>query len=360
MLIFLSIFIAIIIFLFFYIKAEIGKYPDANRIEQFKKLPYFRNNHFVNIYKPIDGYKNSNIREDMQKCSRIKILMRLLFPTTNHEIRKAYLNKKSFTDITNKSAVYWFGHAMVLMELSGKRILIDPVFGRASPVPFMVNRYTSAPIKRNELPKIDYVLITHNHYDHLERATVKYLYKKQNVHFIVPLGVLDTLIGWGVKPGNITELGWEDDVKLDDKIKITAEPAIHFSGRWLTHQGTSLWNSYVIQNDMDNIFCAGDGTYGEHIDMIAKKYKTFTLAMIECDAWNIRWPYFHTFTRESVEMIKKLNADFLLPVHWGIFNLGMHEFYTSIQMLQNEMMDGGLKHKLLLPAMGERIILSQN
>ena len=253
-------FIILALWLGLYVKRETGRQPTAEQLERFENLAYFNNGRFFNYYKPIDGFKNSNELEATKDQSMFVIMKNLLFPN-KVKMQKVNLTKNSFSIKPDDFAFYWFGHSTVLLELSGKRIIIDPVFGNASMIPFTVNRRTSAPVKVKDLPKIDYVLITHNHYDHLERKTIQQLNRRDSI-FIVPLGIHETLIGWGVKPGNITELGWEDDVKLDDKIKITAEPAIHFSGRWLTHQGTSLWNSYVIQNDMDNIFCAGNGTYG--------------------------------------------------------------------------------------------------
>ena len=351
----IAFFVIFALWLALYVKREVGRQPTEPQLQKFEKLPYFNDGRFFNYYKPIDGFKNLNELEEVKNQSMFIIMKNLLFPK-KVQMKKVNLTKNSFAKKPDDFAFYWFGHSTVLLELSGKRIIIDPVFGNASMIPFTVRRRISSPVKRKDLPKIDYVLITHNHYDHLERKTIQYL-NKHNSIFIVPLGLYETLIGWGVEDKRIVELGWEDFYKIDDKLKIIAEPAMHFSGRWLNDRNKTLWNSYVIQNDGRNIFCAGDGAYGEQIDMIAKKYKKFELAMIESDAWNVRWPYVHMFTRESIEIVKKLNANYLLPVHWGVFNLAMHDFDTSIKMLQNEAKNSGIDNKLLLPAIGEKVVL---
>ena len=180
---------------------------------------YFHNGRFFNYYKPIDGFKNLNESEEVKNQSMFIIMKNLLFPK-KVQMKKVNLTKNSFAKKPDDFAFYWFGHSTVLLELSGKRMIIDPVFGNASMIPFTVNRRTSAPVKVKDLPKIDYVLITHNHYDHLERKTIQQLNRRDSI-FIVPLGLYETLIGWGVKGKHIIELGWEDFYKIDDKLKIS-------------------------------------------------------------------------------------------------------------------------------------------
>ena len=347
-----------LIFLFFsYIRSEKGRRVTPEQKKEFEKLPYYKNGKFFNIYKTIDGYKNtSELEENVETLNLFKMIWKLR-KIKKVKINKVQLTKNDFQSKPDDFSVRWLGHAMVIVEISNKRIIIDPVFGSPSPIPYIVKRNTKAPLKRKDLVNIDYVLITHNHYDHLERKTMQ---KLKNSKFIVPLGVGIALEGWGVSKENIVELGWGDEFVVDNKLKITAEPSIHMSNRWINDFNETLWNSYVIQNDKNTIFCAGDGTYGTHIDMIAKKYGKFDLAMIESDAWNASWKYMHMFTRESIEVIKKLQASYLLPVHWGIFDLGMHSFDLSIHMLENEAKNAGLYDKLLLPALGEKVMFDKD
>ena len=230
------------------------------------------------------------------------------------------------------------------------------------PIPFLSLKWQNTSIKRKELPKIDFVLITHNHYDHLERKTIQYLNKK-NVLFIVPLGLSDTLEWWGIHKDKIIELGWGEKYQNSD-IVFNAEPAIHFSGRWIFDQNKTLWNSYVIQsinekNDKidKQIFCAGDGGYGEHIEYIANKYHNFDISLIEIDAWNEKWPYIHMFPKEVIQATKQLNSKYILPVHYGIFPLGMHNYDTSIKMIIDYAKKEKIIEKLLTPTIGEKITI---
>jgi L-ascorbate metabolism protein UlaG (beta-lactamase superfamily) len=139
----------------------------------------------------------------------------------------------------------WFGHSTLMIELDGKRILIDPVFKNAGPFPGITKRYDISPLKRKDLPRIDIVIITHDHYDHLERATIKFLADKE-IEFIVPLGVGARLRGWGVDKDKITELGWDQEITFGS-LKITACTAIHYSGRSHRDKNKTLWASWVIK-----------------------------------------------------------------------------------------------------------------
>ena len=354
----------------FLLKREVGKIPNDNDLSKFTDLPYFQNGRFVNIYESITGFKNDG---NEKYNFDFKTMVKMLFFQKNNpkqQIPITHLNKNNFSTIPSEFAVYWLGHSNVIFELSGKRIIVDPTFSNAGPIPFIVKRYVKSPLNIRDLPHFDYVLITHNHYDHLERKAIKALNKQANITFITPLGLSTTLIGWGVKKEKIVEIGWGQSVAFDDLI-FNGEPAIHFSGRWLNDSGKTLWNSYVIQvktnNNSDNnaikrqIFCAGDGGYGTQIDYIAKKYGkygNFEIATIEIDAWNTGWPYVHMFTREALEIASKLKVKYLLPVHWGVYNLAMHNWKTSINMLLDENKKIHITN-ILTPIMGEKLNLLQ-
>ena len=352
------------------LKREVGKIPNDKDLSKFKGLPYFQNGRFVNIYENITGFKNDG---NEKYNFDFKTMVKMLFFQKNNPKQQmpiTHLNKNNFSTIPSEFAVYWLGHSNVIFELSGKRIIVDPTFSNAGPVPFIVKRYVNSPLNIRDLPHFDYVLITHNHYDHLERKAIKALNQQANTTFIVPLGLSTTLISWGVKNDKIVEIGWGQSVAFDDLI-FNGEPAIHFSGRWLNDGGKTLWNSYVIQvktnNNSDNnaikrqIFCAGDGGYGTQIDYIAKKYikyGNFDIATIEIDAWNTGWPYVHMFTREVLEIASKLKVKHLLPVHWGVYNLAMHNWKKSINMLLDENRKIHITN-ILTPMIGEKLNLLQ-
>ena len=346
----------LLLFTIFVFIRNAGKSPTKDQLKQFEKLPYFKDGHFINIYNPIDGFKNLNDNEDNdEKISLIKIIKQIS-KKEKVKIEKVELSQDSFDKIPSNASLYWLGHSNVILELNGKRIIFDPIFDNAFPLPFFVSRYTQSPIKREELPHIDYVIISHNHYDHMERKTIIAL---KNSKIIVPLGNKERLVNWGVSEKNIIEVGWGDKI-TDNNLIINAEPAIHHTQRGFFDIDIKLWNSYVIQSfekekNYKQIYFSGDSAYGEHIDAIAKKYGKFDLAMVECDAWNVRWKYFHTFTREVVQIMKQLQVKKILPIHWGVFNLGMHKYYTSINMLISEAKKEKIDNKVLLTKIGEKV-----
>ena len=218
-----------------------------------RNLPYYNNGVFMTTAKSLD-HELYKYKDNKEKWSIFAIIGK----SKNAPQKQLPTIKPEFGEKPSDFAIYWLGHSTTIIELDNKRILIDPVFGNAAPVPFVVCRYNKAVIKRNELPKLDYVLITHNHYDHLEKKTVKYL---KNNKFIVPLGVKDILVNWGIKKENIVELAWNEDFK-DDSIYIKALTGIHFSGRTLNDSNKTLWNSYIIQGKNKKIFWSGDTGYG--------------------------------------------------------------------------------------------------
>ena len=197
---------------------------------------------------------------------------------------KNKLSKNDFSEPPSDFATYWFGHSTVVLELDGKRILFDPVFKNAGPLPIITKRYDESPLQRDELPEIDLVILTHDHYDHLEMATIKFLADK-DLRFIAPLGVGARLEGWGVPSNKITELGWEQET-IYDALKITALPGIHYSGRSNSDRNQTLWASYAIKGNDKNIFNSGDTGYGKHLKEIGEKYGPFDMASMAKDGRN--------------------------------------------------------------------------
>ena len=350
------------------LQIEIGVSPRKTDIQKYENREYLGKKYcydgrFHNIFNPIEGYKIPSEKEDnYTNFSIIKMLTKRYKKPKNSIIKIKHLSKNDFAKKIQKDAFYWLGHSSLILELSGKRIIIDPVFDNASPIKFIMKRWNKSPIKRKDLPKIDYVLITHNHYDHLEKKTIQFL---KYSHFIVPLGLKKLLIYWGVYEDNITEIGWGEKFE-NDNIIFNAEPSLHFSQRFFDDTNKTLWNAYVIQTKNSNntnqfnkqIFIAGDGGYGENIAHISNKYKQygkFNLIAVEIDAWNVRWPYLHMFPRENIEVIKQFNPDKFLPVHYGVFPLGMHEYDLSINMLLDVAKRHNVYDKILTPAIGEKV-----
>lgn len=269
-----------------------------------------------------------------------------------YDLPKVRLKKSDFTAAPSSYALYWLGHSSAIVELDGLRILIDPVLGNAGPFPGIASRYTASPIERGELPDVDVVLITHDHYDHLEMETIKFLSDK-DIRFIAPLGVGAHLLGWGVAEENITELGWDESFPVGS-LKITACPGVHYSGRSGKDRNKTLWAGYVIRGKEKNIFWSGDSGYGEHFKKIGEDYGPFDLACVEIDGWNAGWPNTHLFPEEAVAVCEDVHAGLLLPVHWGVFDLALHPWDESIETVWNLAKERGIG--MVTPLMGEKMI----
>ncbi len=332
----------IIGYLGFYAFREIGQQPTPAEIQRYAQLPYFKNGRFQSPMPQVVDMKNIRNGDGsvfLRFLTKSKFAPKHPFPTEP-------LNRESFAKTPENFGFYWLGHSSVIFELAGKRLIVDPVFDNAAPLPFVVPRYMDAPISRKDLPPIDYVIITHNHYDHLERKTVQHL---KDSHFIVPLGVGAALRGWGISADRITELGWGDTFYLPP-IRITAETASHFSGRQFSDRDLTLWNSYVIQTPTHQIFWAGDTGYSPHFAAIGEKYGPFDLVTMEIDGWNTGWKNTHLFPNEVLQAMTDLKSRNLLPVHWGIFDLALHPYNESVEMLYQSVSQTDVN--LIVPQMG--------
>lgn len=265
---------------------------------------------------------------------------------------KKMLTQNDFTETPADFATYWLGHSTVILELDGKRILFDPVFKNAGPLPIITRRYDESPLKREELPEIDLVILTHDHYDHLETATIKHLADK-DIKFLTPLGVGTRLEGWGVPKKNITELGWNQETTFDS-ITITVLPGIHYSGRSNSDRNQTLWASYAIKGKDKNIFNSGDTGYGTHLKEIGEKYGPFDLAFVEIDGWNNGWPLTHLFPDQAIQLCKDVDAKLLFPTHWASFDLALHPWDESIQLVADKAAENDIE--LVTPLMGEKIV----
>lgn len=247
------------------------------------------------------------------------------------ELPRNILAKGDFPEVPSSYAVYWLGHSTAIIELDGYRILIDPVFENAGPLPVIAKRMSVPPLQRKEIPIIDIVLITHDHYDHLETETIKFLADK-NIQFIAPLAVGARLKGWGVPDSEISELGWDQTV-THGTLRITAAPTVHYSGRSYNDKNKTLWASYVIKGETKNLYWSGDTGYGEHFKEIGRKYGPFDLAFIEIDAWNKGWPNTHLFPEQVITAYQDLDAKLLFPIHFSTFDLALHRWDESINLV---------------------------
>lgn len=256
---------------------------------------------------------------------------------------------------TDAPAFVWFGHSSYLLTCKGYTLLMDPVFsGSASPFSFMIKAYEGADVyKVADMPAINLHLQSHNHYDHLDKKTIKAL-KSQTDKYIVPGGVLQDLTSFGVSADKITEMEWGDVLEVNEDIKLTATPARHFAGRGLK-RNTSLWNSYVLEFFGLKIFVGGDSGYGEHIKQIGKIFGPFDVAILECGQYHEYWPYIHTQPEETIQVALELQTEVLIPVHWAKFTLALHPWNESVERLLKASENTAVK--IITPHIGEVVKL---
>jgi len=231
--------------------------------------------------------------------------------------------------------ITWLGHSTCLIQIDGQTILTDPMFSdRASPFSFAgPKRFsTDSDIRINELPaKIDVVLISHDHYDHLDYQTILAL-KERTGKFFVPLGVTSHLLRWGVTADQIVELDWWEG-KSHNSLKLIATPSRHFSGRSFMDRNKTLWASWVILGTEDRVFFSGDSGYFPGFKEIGHKYGPFDVTMLESGAYNKAWADIHMMPEETVKAHQDLQGKVLLPIHWGKFNLALHPWEEPVQRL---------------------------
>lgn len=250
----------------------------------------------------------------------------------------------------------WFGHSSYLIQVNNLNILVDPVFGkRASftngigPAAFPGTRAYSV----HDLPPIDIVIITHDHYDHLEYETVQQL-KHKVEHWYTSLGVGSHLEFWGISPKRTTELDWWQQVSPAPEITLTATPARHFSGRGFVRNKT-LWSSFVLKTSSQNIYIGGDSGYDTHFAEIGERFGPFDLAILECGQYDLFWPYIHMQPEQTAQAAKDLKAAVLLPVHWGKFSLSAHDWDDPIKRVTAAAKE--LQQPYAMPMIGQKFIL---
>ncbi len=230
--------------------------------------------------------------------------------------------------------ITWIGHSSLLIEIDGKRILTDPVWSeRASFLSFMgPKRFFQAPLALNELPPLDAVLLSHDHYDHLDKNVIKYFAGK-NIPFFCSKGVGYYLEKWGILRNFISELDWGDSAMITHDCILTATPARHFSGRGITGRNETLWSSFVIKTPGHNLFFGADSGWFPGFREIGDAYGPFDLTILEIGAYGKHWPDIHMGPEHAVSAHLALKGKLMMPIHWGTFNLATHAWDEPIERL---------------------------
>ena len=258
----------------------------------------------------------------------------------------------------SEARVTWYGHSAVFLEIDGKRILLDPMLGEsASPVPLFGSTrfHLEKPLESLRFPRIDAVLISHDHYDHLDYRSIRRI-EKQVRHFFVPLGVGAHLRGWGIAADRITELDWWESAELDG-VTFTAAPAQHFSGRGLTNRNSTLWASWAIRGSRHSVFFSGDSGYGPHFREIGERLGPFDFTMMECGQYNERWAAIHSMPEESVQAHLDVRGEAMMPIHWGAFKLALHTWTDPVERAAAAAEKKGVT--LVTPGIGQPVVLGR-
>jgi L-ascorbate metabolism protein UlaG (beta-lactamase superfamily) len=248
--------------------------------------------------------------------------------------------------------VTWLGHSTVLLEVGGRRILTDPVWGkRASPARGIgPKRFQPVPVPLADLPPPDLVVVSHDHYDHLDYPTIRIL-AGTSVPFVTALGVGAHLEAWGVSADRITELDWWEHASFfDGEVSVTATPAQHFSGRSPTTRNHSLWSSFVVDAGGRTVYFGGDSGWHTGFTEVGERFRPFDLVLLEIGAYHPAWANVHLGPVNALSALAALGGGPLLPIHWGTFDLATHRWDQPIEMLTNGAADDV---QVLTPRLGE-------
>jgi L-ascorbate metabolism protein UlaG (beta-lactamase superfamily) len=251
--------------------------------------------------------------------------------------------------------VTWLGHSTALVEIDGLRLLLDPMWSqRSSPLSWAgPKRFFEPPLALDDLPPLDAVLISHDHFDHLDQATVRIL-AARGLPFIVPLGVGADLEYWGVASGQVTELEWWQTATVGS-LTVTATPARHFSGRSpvMADRDRTLWTGFAIHGPQHRVYYSGDSGMFEGFREIGRRLGPFDIALLEVGAYNRLWADYHLGPEQAVEAALQVRARLMMPVHWATFDLALHSWTEPVERLLTAAADAGLP--LSVPRPGQSI-----
>ncbi|MEW7290681.1 MBL fold metallo-hydrolase [Aquimarina sp. 2304DJ70-9] len=313
-----------------------------------------------------DGKKFENLEETKMDIS-FQTIPKLLYkqfcerkgrePSTALDILP--FDKEKFLATSKETKYIWYGHSVVLIRINNKTILIDPMLGpNAAPIsPMPVKRFSENTLDIiDDLPNIDLLLLTHDHYDHLDYESIKRLKNKVNQYYVA-LGTARHLEKWGITTTKIQEFDWWDTANYED-IEITFTPTRHFSGRGLTDRAKSLWGGWALRTSSENILFSGDSGYGNHFKSIGDKLGPFDFALMECGQYNENWHQIHMYPEESVQAAIEVNAKLITAVHWAGFALAQHHWTDPVERFVTEAKTQKIEY--IIPRLGEIFTANQN
>lgn len=308
--------------------SAIGSAPSGEYLKKISVSKNYVDGEFVNL-------EPTPIRT-VQHSSAFISFFKYIFRDKDYLAPNNVINIRNhdFKNLPAQDLLIWLGHSSFYLQLNGKKILIDPVFSEyGSPIKFVNSAFEGTTIfSLEDFPAIDYVLISHDHYDHLEADTVKKL-AHTNTKFICPLGVGYYLSSWGIKTDNILEGDWNTSFVLDT-LTINILPARHYSGRGLKKNQT-LWSSFLIDTGTTKIYYTGDTGYGKHFAQIGNTFNNIDYVIGDVGQYNYRWTFIHMIPERASSVLNDLKAKFFIPCHIGKFALSDHSFVEPFERLEN-------------------------
>ena len=350
--------VVLVLMIYFRLAQRIGGDPAGERLQRIRALTNYREGKLHNLVPT-----NMN----MPLTTMAKVMWTFARGAEGREpeqvIPTVPFDRAAWERVPDDAfALAWFGHSSLLIKLDGVTFLTDPVFGeRASTFTFAgPKRFAYTEHMRVEhLPKVDVVLLSHDHYDHLCHETMLELVASKSAWrngpgFIAALGVGAHLEKWGVAPEAITELEWWQSVEAGS-VKLTFAPGRHFSGRSMTNRFSTLWGSFVLQGKNKRIYFGADSGASPTFEEVGARFGPFDLALLECGAYSEYWPDIHMFHEQTAKAAVDVRAKVLMPIHWGKFALGLHVWKEPIERVTKKAGELGLP--LLTPRIG-RIVTS--
>jgi len=303
-----------------------GAKPTSDSLPRMQASQHYKNGVFVN---------NEETIIDTRKPGDSMDLANYIFPAKDKNpsapLPSVYFDKSNFSN----GDFVWFGHSTMLFRTENTNVLIDPVFNRASPIPIGGKPFDMEfNPSLDTLPKIDIVLISHDHYDHLDHLAIGELASNTGL-FLVPLGNQAHLLRWGVPKEKIIELDWFESHRAGDT-NFTLTPSRHFSGRGLTNRFSTLWGSWVVKSKNLSVFLSGDSGYTKDFKIIGEQFGPFDIAFVENGAYDTQWAQIHMLPEQSVQAALDLDARLFFPIHWGRFDLAKHRWVEPIERAVKE------------------------
>jgi len=329
-----------------------GKKPEGLRLERMRASPLWQGEAFRNVHPVLPGLRDS----DAPRPSLSDFLC-----GGDRRVPSAPLPSLNPADAWHRPPASglratWLGHSTVLIEIDGLRVLTDPVWGpRASPSRLAgPKRFQPVPVALRALPPVDLVIVSHDHYDHLDYPTIRELATRTEIPFVTSLGVGAHLEAFGVPAERITELDWWESHTLPGaELKITAAPSQHFSGRGLKDRNATLWSSMVIESPKHKVFFSGDTGLTTEYEAIRQRLGPFDLVMLEVGAFHPSWGDIHLGPANALKAWSLLGGGAFMPVHWGTFSLAMHAWDEPVETLLS--LAAPQSVPLVMPRLGEPV-----